>query len=177
MRRRSRAAWAAVAAALACAACVRDESRLPLLDAPVLLTAEPAALMPATPLPVGRGVDRLCVTVPAGWTRAPERGAIIDTSGHAAVLGAALTLGDGRIVGMRFAGFRSGPAGGYCLAASAPGADSTAPPPALSAPVIALRVWSSLPVRVAQIHWIDARRPRPASLSAGPPAPPPAPRR
>jgi hypothetical protein len=169
--------WAAVAAVVACAGCVRYRRSIPLLDAPVLLTAEPAALMPATPLPVGRGVDRLCVTVPNGWTRSPERGALVDRAGREAVLAASITLGDGRILGMRFAGFRGGPAGGYCLAAVAPGADPAAAAPALPSPVIALRVWSSAPVRVTQIHWIDTRRPAGDPLSAAPPAPPPTRRR
>lgn len=177
MTRAPRARWAAIAAALLCAHCARDVRRIPLLDAPVLLTPEPTALMLATPLPVGRGRDRLCVTVPAGWTRAPDRGALLDRAGRVAVLGAALTLGDGRTRDMRFAGFRGGTTGGYCLVPMAPGADSAGPPPPLPSPVIALRVWSSVPVRVTQIHWIDARRTAADSLSALPSAPPPAPRR
>jgi hypothetical protein len=156
---------------------VRDRQRIPLLDAPVLLTAEPAALVPATPLPVGRGTERLCVAIPSGWAPEPTRRAITDRAGRTAVLGASITLGDGRILAMRFAEFRGGPSGGYCLAAAAPGADSAGPPPALSSPVIALRVWSSTPLRVTQIHWIDARPRAGDPLSASPPAPAPAPRR
>lgn len=177
MRREAVRRWAAVVGAVVCGACARDRRRIPLLDAPVLLTAEPATLMPATPLPVGRGVDRLCVAVPAGWTPAPARRAITDRTGHSAVLGASITLGDGRIMAMRYAEFRGGPAGGYCLAAVPAGAHSAGPPPALASPVIVLRVWSTAPVRVTQIRWIDARQRAGGSVSAAPPAPPPARRR
>jgi len=155
-------------AALAAGGCTRDQQRLALLDAPLLLTPEPAPLVPGTPLPVGRGVNRLCVGIPAGWSPAPAQRAIADGAGHAAVLGASITLGSGRILAMRFAGFRDGPAGGYCLAPAAP---------ALEAPVIALRVWSSTPVRVMRIDWVDARAPAGTALSAPPRAPPPARRR